>query len=475
MINLKDNMPLIKALEKYINESPELFHMPGHKGGKGFPQDFKMHMAEMDLTEVPGLDNLYNPTGPIFDAQRLAAKAFNSDQCFFLVNGSTSGVQIMIHSAVGVNEKIIVPRNCHKSVWNALILTGAQPVYVQPEVDSELGLALQVSPAAVEKIIKKHPDIKAMILVHPNYYGVCSDILAIRKILSMHDVLLLVDEAHGAHFPFHPAMPISSCDAEADMWVQSAHKTLPALTQSAYLHMKGSRINENRLSIIHSLYQSTSPSYILMASLDYARSFMETRGKEKLDRLIHMLEPVKREAKELGIGLLTDYDTVNMYETDPTKLVLDVSPLGITGYQAEKKLRSLGVQVEMSDFRRVVFICTVADDPSSMDNLLKALRRLANNRYNYVDKPSKLSISWEIPKQEMTPKEAFDKSSEYIPLKEGKGRVSSGLVGLYPPGIPKYCPGEVLDQEGIDELLNCQASGGILFGVTKEGLISVVK
>lgn len=473
-------MPLVKALIEYAGQNIVRFHMPGHKGTNIFPRDFLDNLIALDITEIPGMDNLYLPSGVIAQAQMLAAKAFGADHTFFLVNGSTAGVLAMIMAACRPGDKLIIPRNSHRSVWSAIIIADVNPVYIQPRYDKENYLATQISAQDVERALDENPDAVGVVVVHPTYYGLCSHLEQIEKIVHERGKLLLVDEAHGAHFIFHSDLPPSAGELGADMWVQSAHKTLPALTQAAYLHVKGDRVDLRRVAQIIAMLQTSSPSYLIMASLDWARFFMESEGKPLIERLIHEVQAVKSWLRN-HVGFLTidDYEKgEEIAALDPTRLVLDVREFGITGYQAERILREAGIQVEMSDMYRVVLICSVADDKRVFDILIKALdnlaKRLPDCKVGKKTSCDNMSISQEIPRQMLSPREAFYSIIERVPLEKSMGRICAGIVGAYPPGIPYFCPGELIDKGGVEELLYIQRCGGVLFGVEKEGLIPVV-
>lgn len=469
------HMPLVQALENYIQEAPEPFHMPGHKGGKGFLPAFSRQFIRMDATEIPGLDNLHEPQGAIAEAQSLAAAVFQSRHCFFLINGATAGIHGMIMAAAGAGETLLVPRNCHKSVWDALVFSGVKPIYLQPQYDKEIQLTGQIEVAVLRQALEANPKVQGMLLVHPNYYGMCTDIHTLSRLLKAHGKFLLVDEAHGAHLIFHPDLPPSSGEAGADLWVQSAHKTLPALTQTAYLQVGGEGVDSLRVARVLQMVQSTSPSYPLMASLDYARAYMAAKGKKQLNKLLRLLEDTRKKLRIMGFQLLEDYTCEGLYTTlDPTRLVIDVTNWGYTGFEAEELLRAEGVQVEMSDFRRVVLICTVADTKNSYDRLLKAFQGLTETGKRVI-KMKYMSISREIPEQMLSPREAFQRPVERIPIHFAQGRISSGLVGAYPPGIPYFCPGELMSKSGIEELLAIKAWGGRLFGVDGDNMAAVVK
>jgi lysine decarboxylase len=464
-------MPLVSKLIEYISNQPLPFHMPGHKGGRLFPDELP-RLPLMDLTEVPGLDNLQAPSGVIRQAQQLAAEAFGSDACFFLVNGSTSGIHIMMMASFLPGDKVLIPRNSHKSVWGGLVLSGANPVYIQPKYDKDRDLITHVSPKAVKQALEKNPDTAGMVITNPDYYGLCPQLVKIHRILGKSGARLLVDEAHGAHLAFHPDLPPSAGRCGADMWVQSAHKTLPAFTQSAYLHVRKQYVA--RAAQVHAVMQSTSPSYLLMASLDWARACMQEKGREKLDRLLGIISRTREELKKLGLDCMENYSRPEVFMADPTRLVLDVSGLGITGFEGEKILRQAGIQAEMADSRRLVLICTIADEKEHFDKLIEACRFLAQNKRKKSGKPANLTISREIPKQILSPREAFERDKELIPLKEAKGRICGELLGLYPPGIPRFCPGELIDSQGIEELMENQSRGAELFGIKENQMISVV-
>jgi arginine/lysine/ornithine decarboxylase len=474
------NMPLVNGLTEYISKNQLPFHMPGHKGGKLFSMQSSFLLPQMDLTEVSGLDNLQSPEGIIREAQQLAAEAFQSDACFFLVNGSTSGIHAMMMAAFRPGDLVLIPRNCHKSVWGGLILSGAEPVFIQPEFDEERCLATHVSPEDVEQTILANPNAKGMVITNPDYYGLCPRLKKIQKILGLHEMKLLVDEAHGPHMIFHPDLPPSAAQCDADIWVQSAHKTLPALTQAAYLHV-GNRLKNSDIHLkeqvtqYHRLLQSTSPSYLIMGSLDYARAYMVEHGKEALDKLLEHLAWTRRELHVLGIDTMDGYRRPEVYQTDATRLVLDISELGLTGFQGEEILRKAGVQVEMSDSHRLILVCTVADQKEDFVRLVDACKHLSTHMGNAGITDRKLTISREIPRQMLSPKEAFAGKIEWVSLKQAVGRICGGApVGPYPPGIPKYYPGELITASGVEELLENQAQGANLFGLSEDGRISVI-
>ena len=472
---IQEKMPLVERLFEYIKEDVTRYHMPGHKGGKGFSRQILDSLAQMDVTEVPELDNLHNPQGPIHKAQRLAASAFGSDHTWFLVNGSTVGIHAMILAACPPGSSLIVPRNCHKSVINALIMGDISPIYILPEYDEDRELVTQVSPQAVKDALEHNPHVRGVLLVSPNYYGMCANVQEIAEIVHRAGKVLLVDEAHGAHFPFSPKLPSSAGKLGADLWVHSAHKTLPSFTQTAYLHIKGHKVDKERISRILSINQTSSPSYIFMASLDWARYIMATRGHELLNNLIDNLDKIHDLVKEVGIGSVRKSIWPEVEALDPTRLVLDFKELGLTGYEAEKILREKErLQIEMSDHRYGIFICTVADTRSDLQKIVQTCQNLCSKYMKNKNIHFPMSISREIPKQMMSPRQAFYSKTQKIPLNESQGRIAANTIGAYPPGIPRYCPGELIEKNGIEELISIHKKGGILFGVEQEKYVDVV-
>ncbi len=473
---IKDEMPLVEAIFKYIDEDIKRYHMPGHKGGRGFSGEFLRNLPLMDLTEVPGLDDLNNPKGVIYRAQDLGARAFGADRTFFLVNGSTMGIHAMILSACPPGSSLIVPRNCHRSVINAMVLGDVRPIYIQPEYNSEMELTAQVSPEAVQKALNSHPDTIGVLLVSPNYYGMCAHVERIGDIVHKRDKILMVDEAHGAHFPFSPRLPKSSGEIGADIWVQSAHKTLPAFTQTGYLHIKGDRVPEDRVARALRTLGTSSPSYMLMASLDRARYIMETEGGALILKLIDGLERIKHRLKEeTGVIAIEKVPCKSVHSLDPTRPILDFKGIGLDGFKADKLLRKEeGLQMEMADHRYGVFICTVVDRVEDLSEIVKACKNLEHKHKEEGQITTPLSISREIPRQAMSPREAFYGKREGIPLKEGMGRICAESIGTYPPGIPRFCPGELLDGEGIGELMALKEMGATLFGVDDRGYVEVI-
>lgn len=476
-MSLNQDTPLFDALKKYVGLEFLPFHMPGHMGGRMFPADFGKLMIDFDLTELPELDNLYNPCGVIERAQNKAAIAFGADHTFFLVNGSTAGIHAMIAGTLKAGDKLIIPRNCHRSVIAAMALWDIKPVYIKNEYSKEHALMLPITPEQVFMAFEAHPDASGVLLVNPDYYGICGNISEISKIVKKLGKLILVDEAHGAHLAFHKALPSSAACADADIWVQSAHKTLPAFTQAGFLHIKGNRVEMSRVLKMLSFLQTSSPSYMLMASLDWARSFMETHGYKRLDEIKNSIQSVTAVLRSRwGIKTIGDYGLKeHIFAIDPTRLCMDFSGINITGYDALKKLREQKIEPELADFHRLVFICTVAHDASALKLLHEKIDRMIEISGSNQPLPDLPAMCGSLPVQIISPRQAFDSIIENVPITQSAGRVCGQSIGAYPPGIPRFNPGELFDREGIEELLIIKSLGGSLFGLSGDGLVSVVK
>ncbi len=374
---MKYNTPLYTAIKKYIYNKRLAFHMPGHKRGKGIPKRFKNDVFSMDLTELSQTDNLHEPKGSIFEAQNLAAAAFGAKRSFFLVNGATCGVQAMITAVCSPGDVLIVDRNCHSSVISALILTGVIAKYVYPEYIEHLGIYGGISQEALEKVLINNPKAKGVLITSPNYYGLCSDIKLIAQVVHRHNKLLLVDEAHGAHFYFNPDLPEGALAVGADICVHGAHKTMPALTQSGFLHVNSGSIDITRLKACLKLFQTSSPSFLLMAYLDLARSIMQKEGHNKLDRILKTMRKLREEINKTKVLYSPGKEIIGKYgvsDIDLTRLLVNSRAFGHSGHEIAEKLRDdYKVEVEMSDIFNIVCIVSFSDKLKDIRELGKAL------------------------------------------------------------------------------------------------------
>lgn len=454
-------MPLLEALVAHAAAGRTPLHVPGHKQGRGAPGRLLELLGPgtfaLDLTEVGDLDDLHCPRGVIDEAQRLAAEAFGADETLFLVNGTTAGVQAMVLAACGPHEKIVVPRNAHRSVLSALVLSGAWPVYVMPEVDPATGLALGITADEVARALERHPDVSAILVLYPTYYGAATDLAAIVALARGRRIPVLVDEAHGAHFRFHPELPAAALDLGADLVAQSVHKTLGSLTQSSLLHVRGERIDRPRLRLAASMVQSSSPSYLLLASLDAARCQAATAGRRLLDNTLELAGRARSAINAIpGLACPGDEWTgrPGSLALDRTKLTIDISLEGVTATGAARILAERwGVQVEMAGARHLLLVLTIGDDRTAIDRLLTGLTDLARGhegRRSQAPAPPELPL----PDQVLPPRVAVLGPRERVPLEEAAGRVAAGMIAPSPPGIPVLWPGERINPAIVEYLIH---------------------
>lgn len=465
-------MPIVEQLAECAQRSYAPFHTPGHKRGQGLPPQLLEYLGRSpfaaDLPELPELDNLFAPEGVIQEAQILAAKAFGADRTWFLANGSTAGILAAILATCCPGDQLILPRNVHRSAISGLILTGVQPIFVLPEQDPVENLSHSVTPEAIEAAIKANPQAKAALIVSPTYYGACGDVASIAEVVHRYGLVLIVDEAHGAHFAFHPALPTPALSAGADLAIQSTHKTLAALTQASMLHLKGDRVDPDRISQGLQLVQSTSPNYLLLASLDAARMQMATQGEMLLEQAIKLADNARsRIAKIAGLYTIepSNPPTPGFWELDRTRLTVSVRDLGIDGFTADEILNeTLGVTCELPSLQHLSFIITHGNSPEDIDRLVSALETLARDHrqpLEFTDHPATLPPLSPIL---LTPRDAFFAPSVTVPLADAIGLPSAELLCPYPPGIPVLMPGEQVTAEAIDYLQHIKAAGGVITG-----------
>ncbi len=464
--------PLIQALQHWTSYNHAPFYTPGHKHGRGMGVEFQelWQTAGLrgDLAELPGLDNLADPSGPIAEAQSLAAQTFGADHTRFLVNGSTAGIIAGILATCSPGDRILLPRNIHKSVIAGLIHSGAVPIYLQPEYNSALDIAHSVTPRTVELALQLHREISAVMIVAPTYYGVSGDIAGIADIVHQYQIPLLVDAAHGAHFGFHPNLPPSALSLGADLVVQSTHKLLGAMTQAAMLHVQGDRIDIDRLDRSLQLVQSSSPNYLLMASLDSATAQMATHGKELLDRTLALTDKARAELSNIPDLFTLDFSqpTEGCRYFDPTRLTVTVTDLNLTGYEADEILcQQYQVVSEMPTLRHITFIISIGNQEWDIEMLVAGFQSLAKHHHGTT--PLNLLLCKQITALAtpvLTPREAFFAHQVTVPIEEAFDRICAELICPYPPGIPLLIPGEVVTREAIAYLQDILSSGGEIVG-----------
>ncbi|NRD78724.1 aminotransferase class I/II-fold pyridoxal phosphate-dependent enzyme [Bacillus sp. BRMEA1] len=450
--------PLFSGLLKHAKKNPIQFHIPGHKKGAGIDPDFRQFIGDnalsIDLINIGPLDDLHHPKGMIKEAQDLAAKAFGADHTFFSVQGTSGAIMAMVMAVCGPGEKIIVPRNVHKSVMSAIVFSGAIPVFIHPEIDKKLGISHGITTESVEKALKQHPDAKGVLVINPTYFGISADLKKIVEIAHSFHVPVLVDEAHGVHIHFHEDLPLSAMQAGADMAATSVHKLGGSMTQSSILNVKEGLVSAKHVQAILSMLTTTSTSYLLLASLDTARKQLATKGKELIDKTIRLAQSIRNRINEIDHLYCPGEDIIGTkaaYDYDPTKLIISVKDLGITGYEVEKWLRDHhNIEVELSDLYNILCIVTIGDTENEADLLINALKQLSDEYSHRSEKiePVEVLLS-EIPVLALTPRDAFYSETETIPLEESVGRIIAEFVMVYPPGIPIFIPGEIITKENL--------------------------
>ncbi|MFC4404712.1 aminotransferase class I/II-fold pyridoxal phosphate-dependent enzyme [Gracilibacillus xinjiangensis] len=458
----QNDTPLFSGLKNHIDSKPTMFHIPGHKQGKGMDPEFRDFIGEnalaIDLINIEPLDDLHHPQKMIKHAQELAAEAFGADFTYFSVQGTSGAIITMIMSVCQPGDKIIVPRNIHKSVSSAIIFSGAIPIFIHPEIDHKLGISHGITPYAVEKALAANPDAKAVFVINPTYFGIAADLKQIVSVSHQYNIPVLVDEAHGVHIHFHEELPVSAMQAGADMAATSVHKLGGSLTQSSVLNVRDGLVNHERVQAVMSMLTTTSTSYILLASLDMARKHLAKNGYDLLTKTIALANKLRNTINNIsnlycpGEELL---GTEATYDYDPTKVIISVKNLGITGHDVEVWLReNYQIEVELSDMYNILCILTPADGEKEINYLIQALKHLADN-FESAGKENQVVVHVpEIPVLAVSPRDAFYADYEIIPLEQSAGRISAESIMVYPPGIPIFIPGEIIVEENLQYIYN---------------------
>lgn len=469
----KFSAPIVAAMKKYSTDEVTPFHTPGHKHGRGahklLREFFTAEGLRQEVSLMEELDDLHEPHSCIKAAQEFAARLWHADECIFMVNGTTSAIQAMIFGTLQSGDLVMVPRNAHRSVIAGLILSGAVPIFLPVEYDAELSLPLNVTVATVERAIKNFPQTKAILLVSPNYYGIAADVKKISELAHAAGMILLVDEAHGAHLQFSDELPPAAMLSGADVAAQSTHKILGSLTQTSMLMIKNS-VNVRRIKQAASFLQTTSPNQLLLASLDIARLQMEINGRELIQRAVNLSKILRGEIKKIH-GLKT-FDAVKNFSFDTTKVTVNVSDLGLTGQEAEEILRrDLHVQCELSDAANLLFLVTFADDESTIAKLISALKNLPHRSRKNFSPPS--LVTQKISAAEISPREAFYSPIEVVSLTAAVDKICAEEITFYPPGIPLIMPGEKISAEVVELIRREKISGGRVIGADDKTLATI--
>ena len=459
----QERAPILEALTKMKANRLVPFDVPGHKRGRGNRElaDFLgQDCLDVDVNSMKPLDNLCHPVSVIKDAEILAAEAFGAAHSFFMIGGTTSAVQAMILTTCKPGDKIILPRNVHRSAINALILCGAIPVYVNPQVDERLGISLGMKVEEVIDAIKNNPDAKAVLLNNPTYYGICSDIATITKVAHEHGMKLLADEAHGTHFYFNKKLPPSAMSVGADMAAVSMHKSGGSLTQSSLL-LTGKNINAGYVHQIINLTQSTSGSYLLMSSLDISRRNLALRGEEIFDNVIELVEYARDEINYLGGWYAYGKELIDgsaVFDFDVTKLSVFTRAVGLAGIEVYDILRDeYDIQLEFGDIANVLAYVSVGDRVKDIERLVSAL---ADIKRIYRKDPSRLmKVEYIDPIVDATPKDAFYAKKISLPIEDTVGKTAAEFLMCYPPGIPILAPGERITKEILDYVRYAKRKG----------------
>lgn len=463
MYERQKRAPLYEALESFRKKRIVPFDVPGHKRGRGNPELVELlgdKCVGLDVNSMKPLDDLCHPSSVIREAEALAAEAFGASHSFFMVGGTTSAVQSMILSNCKEGDKIIMPRNVHKSVINALILCGAIPVYVNPETDKKLGISLGMEPKKVEEAILDNPDAVAVLVNNPTYYGICSDIRTIVELAHSHGMKVLADEAHGTHFSFNDDLPVSAMAAGADMSAVSMHKSGGSLTQSSIL-LLGESMNADHVRQIINLTQTTSASYLLMASLDISRRNLALNGEKSFKKVMALASYARDEINGIGDYYAYGKELINgtsVYDFDVTKLAVYTRDLGLAGIEVYDILRDeYDIQIEFGDISNILAYISIGDRPQDIERLVGALDDM--RRLYKRDKAGMLSAEYITPKVAVPPRKAFYSEKVSLPLKEAEGKICTEFVMCYPPGIPILAPGELITKDVIEYIVYAKAKG----------------
>lgn len=465
---LQTQAPIYEALERFREMRIVPFDVPGHKRGRGNPELVELlgeQCVGIDVNSMKPLDNLCHPVSVIAEAEELAAEAFGAAYAFLMVGGTTSAVQSMVLSVCKRGDKIILPRNVHRSVINALVLCGAEPVYVNPDTNHQLGISLGMRVSQVEEAIKENPDAVAVLVNNPTYYGICSDLKSIVTLAHQKGMFVLADEAHGTHFYFGEGLPVSAMEAGADLAAVSMHKSGGSLTQSSFL-LTGPRVNVGYVRQIINLTQTTSGSYLLLSSLDISRRNLALRGKEEFAKVIKLAEYARSEINAIDGYYAYSKELINansVFDFDITKLSVNTLDIGLAGIEVYDILRDeYDIQIEFGDIGNILAYISIGDRRREVERLVSALAEI-KRRYK-KDRAGMLSQEYVNPKVIVTPQFAFYSEKESLPIEKTAGRVCSEFVMCYPPGIPILAPGEQITKEILEYIEYAKNKGCSMTG-----------
>lgn len=453
-------MFIINELSEIVNKEVISFHMPGHKKGKIYEKLGYINVLEnlykMDTTEILGTDNLHSPEGIIKVSQENTAMVFKSDYTYYLINGSSCGIQSAIMSVCNPKSKIIVNRDCHQSVINGCILGDVDIEYIPCEICKNTNILKGVNVINVIDIIDKNLDAKAILLTYPTYYGMTYDLEYICNYAHSKNMVVIVDEAHGAHLGLSEKLPKTALEQGADVVIQSTHKTLPSFTQSSMIHVQEDRVDLDKISNMLRITESSSPSYLLLSSLELAVDIYENKGKELMEEILDNIQNFKNNVNK----------NLEIYSTnDKTKVFISAKNIGLTGYELENILRKkYNIQVELSNYYGVLLICTIGNSTQDFISLETALDDIVIKEFKST-KLDNIKYPVDIPQKILTPREAFYKTKKSVKIYDSIGKVCGESIVPYPPGINIISPGEIISKEIIDYLKFCSSKGMVISGL----------
>lgn len=476
------HMPLVEAVLQYKNENVYPLHTPGHKGGRGMEPKLKSLLGEsvfVDVSLMSELDDIHEPETYIKEAQELAAKTYKSDACFWAVNGTSQAIHAMLMIACNPGDKVLVPRNAHRSVAGGLIIGGLQAVYIEPEYNEKLGIQTQVLPQTIEAALDADPEIRAVLITSPNYYGVAADTKKIADICHAKDVILLVDEAHGPHLGFSKDLPPSAMECGADACAQSTHKIVGAMTQCSMLQVKKDRLDIERAQDVMSILTTTSPNYLLMMSLDAARAQLQRHGNEMVECALKAANGLRELLKEfVGLHVLEEAD-LSGFSLDKTKVTVNVSSWGYTGIEVGEALREAGIAVELVDPENILFLVSYADDNKDFEVIKTSIKAVFECLEQYKESAKKKMLIGNPPLTQiaMSLRDVFYGNKEKMDFEKAIGCIAAEQVSFYPPGIPVILPGEIISEEIISYCKSMKSLGLPVSGPSDSSLktIRIVK
>jgi len=474
-------LPIIEAVGNYVREDNALFCTPGHKGGAGFispyTREFLENTFKFDITEVEGMDNLHAPECIIKESEELLSKLYGSYKSFYLINGSTLGNLIMIFSSFNEGDKILIERNCHKSVYNAVIMRKLRPVFVKNKISSHFNAPLSIDFEHFSEMIQRHKDIKGAVITYPNYYGVCCDLKKIVEECKKSNMKVLVDSAHGAHFGMNPELPESAVKSGADMVVSSAHKTLPSLTQTAYLHVVREADLE-KVKFYFDAFSSTSPSYLFLCSLEFARFYLEEKGRDDYGRLIETSGKYRQKINLLKhVYIIGRNDIRNggihgdIHDIDPTRYIINVEK-GYSGAMLMKYLREKGIQPEMCDGSNLVLILSPFNTEEDFKKLYEAIRWCPFEEFRTE---SREAVLCDIPNMKVLPHNAINAEKKTLNFLKSAGRICGENIVPYPPGVPLLMAGEEISKKHVEIMKGFIDNGVNVIGISSDCQIAVLK